>query len=95
VRKLAPEFNRCVIFNTTSESWHGNPEPVNHPAGVTRKSIALYYYTSTWSDVKRDHTTQFKVRPGSEDKRDWRVARNELIADLLPPLLYRRLKGRK
>lgn len=92
VRKLAPEFNRCVIFNTTSESWHGNPEPVNHPKGVTRKSIALYYYTSTWSDAKRDHTTQFKVRPGSEDKRDWRVARNELIADLLPPVLYRTLR---
>ena len=95
VRKLAPEFNRCVIFNTTSESWHGNPQPVNHPNGITRKSIALYYYTSTWSALKRDHTTQFKVRPGTEDKTDWRVARSELIADLLPPMLYRRLKGRK
>ena len=95
VRKLAPEFNRCVIFNTTSESWHGNPEPVNHPKGVTRKSIALYYYTSTWSAAKRDHTTQFKVRPGTEDKKDWRVARTEAIADLLPPVLYRALKRRK
>ncbi|MBL8772693.1 MAG: 2OG-Fe(II) oxygenase [Phenylobacterium sp.] len=90
--KLAPEFNRCVIFNTTSESWHGNPEPVNHPQGLSRRSIALYYYTSTWSAAKRDHTTQFKVRPGTEDKTDWKVARSELIADLLPPRLYRAIK---
>lgn len=95
VRKLAPEFNRCVIFNTTSESWHGNPDPVNHPQRTTRKSIALYYYTSTWSAAKRDHTTQFKVRPGTGDKADWKVARQEVIADLLPPVLYRALRRRK
>lgn len=95
VRTVTPEFNRCVIFNTTSESWHGNPAPINHPAGVNRRSIALYYYTSTWSAAKRDHTTQFKVRPGTGDKTDWRVARSELIADLLPPALYRRLRRSK
>jgi hypothetical protein len=95
VVKLAPVFNRCVIFNTTSESWHGNPDPVNHPDGRPRRSIALYYYTSTWSDTKRDHTTQFKVRPGTEDKPDWKVGVNEAIADILPPILYRTLKGRR
>ena len=95
VRKIAPEFNRCVIFNTTSDSWHGNPEPVNHPKGISRKSIALYYYTSTWSDAKRDHTTQFKVRPGSQDKTDWRVTLKEAIADIVPPILYRSLRKRR
>lgn len=92
VHKLAPTFNRCVIFNTTSESWHGNPDPVNHPAGVTRKSIALYYYTATWAGEKRDHTTQFKVRPGSEDRRDWTVGLKEMAVDILPPILYRQIK---
>ena len=95
VRKLAPVFNRCVIFNTTSESWHGNPEPVNHPDGITRKSIALYYYTATWAGAKRDHTTQFKVRPGSEDRRDWTVGLKEAAIDFLPPILYRQLKKAK
>ncbi len=92
IQKVTPEFNRCVIFNTTSESWHGNPQPIDHPDRITRKSIALYYYTSTWSAAKRDHTTQFKVRPGSEDKKDWRVAAREIVADLTPPLLYRQLR---
>jgi len=90
--RTAPEFNRCVIFNTDSNSWHGNPDPINHPAGVTRKSIALYYYTATWDDTKRTHTTQFKVRPGSEDKTDWKVGVREAVADVLPPILYRALR---
>ena len=92
IQRVTPEFNRCVIFNTTSESWHGNPEPINHPQRVNRRSIALYYYTSTWDDAKRDHTTQFKVRPGSTDKKDWKVTARETVADLLPPLLYRQLR---
>jgi hypothetical protein len=92
VHRLVPILNRCVIFNTTSESWHGNPDPVNHPRGITRKSIALYYYTSTWGAEKRDHTTQFKVRPGSQDQHDWKVGLRETVIDLIPPMLYRQLK---
>lgn len=44
VRKVEPIFNRCVIFSTTSTSYHGHPEPLNCPEGSARKSIALYYY---------------------------------------------------
>ncbi|MXY52933.1 MAG: 2OG-Fe(II) oxygenase [Gammaproteobacteria bacterium] len=44
--RVLPIFNRCVIFNTDSTSLHGHPEPLAAPQGVTRKSIALYYYTS-------------------------------------------------
>ena len=42
--KIAPKFNRCVIFNTTSTSYHGHPKPLACPPNRTRKSIALYYY---------------------------------------------------
>ena len=90
-RSVVPEFNRCVIFNTTSTSMHGNPQPVNHPEGVARRSIALYYYTATWDGSKRAHTTQFRSRPGSSDKTDWRVGLTELGKDLLPPLVTRNL----
>lgn len=95
VETVVPEFNRCVIFNTNSDSYHGNPSIVNHPMNVSRKSIALYYYTSTWSAAKRDHTTQFRVRAGTGDKRDWKVAMTELVADLMPPMLYRGLRKLK
>lgn len=46
VKKISPLFNRCVIFNTSSKSIHGHPEPLNVPSeDIYRKSIAIYYYT--------------------------------------------------
>lgn len=45
VHKIAPIFNRCVLFNTaTGYSWHGHPHPLTTPPEVSRKSLALYYY---------------------------------------------------
>jgi hypothetical protein len=93
VQSILPLFNRCVIFNTDSDSYHGNPQLVNHPKGVSRRSIALYYYTATWDGSRRDHTTQFRARAGTTDKVDWKVKINELAMDLTPPLLLRALRG--
>lgn len=92
VASIVPVFNRCVVFSTTDSSFHGNPNPVCHPEGKPRRSIALYYYTSTWDDAKREHTTQFKVRRGTGDAVDLKVKRQELIADLTPPILRRALQ---
>lgn len=95
VQSILPSFNRSVMFNTTSFSNHGNPHQVNHPEGRTRKSIALYYYTATWDDAKRSHSTQFRTRPNTEDKPDWSIRVRELAADLTPPILRRALgKGK-
>ncbi|HKP41730.1 2OG-Fe(II) oxygenase [Mycobacterium sp.] len=92
VKSYVPAFNRCVIFSTTSDSNHGNPQPVNHPDGVSRRSIALYYYTATWNNAKRKHTTHFRVRPGeANDAPDVRSRSQDMLGDLMPPVLYRRL----
>ncbi|PXW22291.1 2OG-Fe(II) oxygenase [Paraburkholderia caballeronis] len=88
---IVPAFNRCVIFNTTSKSMHGNPQPVSHPGNVSRKSVALYYYTATWDGSKRSHTTQFKVRPNSGDEQDWTIRLREWRQDLLPPVVNRQM----
>ena len=71
------------------EENHGNPNPVNHPDGRSRKSIALYYYTATWDATKRSHTTEFRARPDTADHTDWSVRRRELYQDLMPPMLRR------
>lgn len=44
--KISPLFNRAVVFRTDKKSFHGHPQEWMHPNGSTRKSIALYYYTS-------------------------------------------------
>ena len=86
---VEPLFNRCVVFSTSSTSFHGNPEPINHPQQMPRRSIALYYYTATWDGTRRSHTTQFKVRPHSADVSDLRVRAGEIAAELTPPILMR------
>ncbi len=94
VNAFVPVFNRMVCFSTTSDSWHGNPEPVNHPDGMPRQSLALYYYTATWDATRKDHTTLFKPRPGTQDQRDKQTARRELLQDVLPPVIFRKLAPR-
>lgn len=93
VESFVPQFNRMVCFNTGSSTWHGNPTPVNHPEGKPRMSIALYYYTATWDGSKRSHTTLFKPRPGSADRPDRETRRFELLQDMVPPILFRRVIG--
>ena len=46
VKSIAPIFNRAVIFKTDKTSFHGHPNEWAAPEPITRRSIALYYYTS-------------------------------------------------
>jgi hypothetical protein len=92
IERVVPAFNTCVVFNTSLTSFHGNPAPVNHPNGQPRRSIALYYYTATWDGTRRVHGTQFKVRPESADKFDYRVRFNEVVEDVMPPVALRALR---
>lgn len=65
VQKIAPIGNRLVVFSTSEQSWHGHPEPLACPEGVTRRSVALYYYTaSDGAEIVDDHSTIFRERPG-------------------------------
>ena len=56
-----PVFNRLVVFATTSTSWHGHPTPLACPEGVTRRSVAFYYYTDGRPDGETTgtHSTIF------------------------------------
>lgn len=94
VASFVPLFNRMVCFSTGSDTWHGNPAPVNHPQGLPRMSLALYYYTATWDSTRKGHTTLFRPRPGSADRADRQTARREFLQDVLPPVVWRRLGHR-
>lgn len=45
LKKVAPLYNRLVIFDSHDKSFHGLPDPVNFPENQPRRSILLYYYT--------------------------------------------------
>lgn len=90
-QKILPIFNRCVIFNTTDFSYHGHPHPLNCPAGATRKSLALYYYSNGRppEEVSGKHSTLFKTN----DREDLSVAPTSnltiknIFKKLTPPIL--------
>lgn len=74
VKKIPPIFNNVAIFSTTSDSYHGHPNPLKCPENKSRKSIALYYYTNgrpqheTLKHLK-NHSTIFRARNEDSDKK--------------------------
>lgn len=64
-RRILPLLNRCVVFSTTDDSFHGHPDPLRCPPSRTRKSIALYYYSSQRPEheLSESHSTVFVERP--------------------------------
>jgi hypothetical protein len=64
VAKVPPLFNQVLIFNTDEKSFHGFPEPLTCPEGVSRKSLALYYYTIDRNPRPRTRSTDYRARPG-------------------------------
>ena len=90
VKKITPTFNRCVIFNTTSESYHGHPTPLKCPGGISRKSIALYYYSAgrPSSEKTSAHSTLF--RQNLTEKADSYLKKFKQIFQLfIPPIIYK------
>lgn len=80
-QRILPLFNRCVIFNTTDTSYHGHPEPLSCPEGWTRKSMALYYYSSgrPESEQSESHSTLFQVRPEEAQRQKSRSYRGRIV----------------
>ncbi|MDE2302770.1 MAG: 2OG-Fe(II) oxygenase [Sphingomonadales bacterium] len=85
-KSILPLFNRCVIFNTTDKSFHGNPVPVATPDGRPRLSLAFYYYTNgrPAAETAGAHATIFKHRPGEERRSD---RLRSQVKRFLPPIL--------
>jgi Rps23 Pro-64 3,4-dihydroxylase Tpa1-like proline 4-hydroxylase len=97
VHSITPSYNRCVIFNTDADSYHGHPDPLLTPDKVTRKSLALYYYTAS-KRVYEDtvaHDTMYKARVSDDAKTRKEVLNTSIenyLKDLTPPVFYRLLR---
>ncbi len=87
-KRVYPVFNRCVVFGTTSFTYHGLPDPLLCPEGMSRRSFALYYYSNgrPAQEIKpvESQTTVFVNRPGEKmkPKKDWHYWMHQV----LPPI---------
>lgn len=62
-RRVPPMANTMVVFTTDDRSYHGHPQPLACPDGVTRDSIALYYYSAikpTQNHAYKRKTTDYR-----------------------------------
>lgn len=105
VKSVAPIWNRCVIFNTDADSYHGHPDPLTTPDGVLRRSVALYYYTASKAIYEEvpNRSTMYVARPGdspSVQREAAELRREQHLAEWVPPAvlrysraIVRRIKG--
>lgn len=98
VSKVDPVWNRCVVFSTDADSYHGHPDPLETPPDVKRRSMALYYYTASSSIFKEipARSTMYVTRPGDsaelqKEARAYRI--EEYLKDWLPPIGLRALNA--
>jgi hypothetical protein len=95
-KRVSPLWNRCVVFSTDADSWHGHPDELLTPDHIKRRSIALYYYTASknvYNEVP-NLSTIYQARPGDSAsvRREARHFKSEeYLRDWLPPVLLRGL----
>lgn len=70
LERISPNFNRLAMFETNQISYHGHPHPLKSPKGISRKSIATYYYTKSRDekDIADEHNTKYVNTTGSTGK---------------------------
>jgi hypothetical protein len=92
--RVAPLFNRVMIFGTTDFTYHGHPDPLQCPEGMTRKSMALYYFSNgrPADELSGDHSTLFRARNQSDFRPTVTQRVRGIVKDLVPPLLARQLR---
>lgn len=90
-QRIAPLFNRLVVFSTTERSFHGHPHPMMCPEDRYRRSIALYYYSNGRPEERgraaATHNTlwgEHGVDPGARTVRE---RAREIARLLAPPIL--------
>ncbi len=64
---IAPIMNRMAIFETSEVSYHGHPKPLAVPEGVSRRSMAAYYYSIWPEGLEKRAKTRYRLVP-------WQVA---------------------
>jgi Rps23 Pro-64 3,4-dihydroxylase Tpa1-like proline 4-hydroxylase len=86
VELITPLFNRCVIFETTEWSWHGFSRiaPPADRNDATRRSIALYFYTTERprEELADTHSTIYVDRPLPEHFQPGKVLDDADIQEL-------------
>ena len=95
--RVLPVFNRVMVFGTTDFTYHGHPDPLRCPDHMTRKSLALYYFSNgrPAEEITGEHSTVFQPRTTQEFAPTIAQRFRNLARDFVPPIVTRQFrKGR-
>jgi len=86
-KKILPIFNRCVIFSTSDSSFHGHPAPLACPHGMTRKSLAMYYYTNDRpiNELSPAHSTLYRNGYKNVSRKN---SLQYIAKRIIPPIIF-------
>jgi len=92
--KVLPVFNRLMVFGTTDYTYHGHPDPLRCPEGMTRKSLALYYFSNgrPEDEVSGSHSTLFQERTADDFQLTAKQKIRRVVSDFLPPVVTRQFR---
>ncbi|MEY4562521.1 MAG: hypothetical protein RLZZ618_1798 [Pseudomonadota bacterium] len=88
VRQIEPRFGRSVLLTHGAAHFHGHPTPLSVPPGITRRSLAAYFYANRFAreDRRPAMLSRFMFTTRGDRVR-------HALEQWLPPVLVRWLKG--
>jgi Rps23 Pro-64 3,4-dihydroxylase Tpa1-like proline 4-hydroxylase len=66
--KMTPLAGRMVLFETSEVSFHGHTHPLACPSGITRRSLAAYYYSDWPTGLKEREKTNYRLTPRQREQ---------------------------
>ncbi len=84
--KIAPIFNRCVLFECSNISFHGYNR-ITCPENITRKSFYLYFFSDTQHKLSF-HDTIFKTLPNYSPSKKIITQFKEFSKNTIKKILY-------
>jgi hypothetical protein len=89
---IIPDFNTAILFSTRSDTFHGHPDALDCPPDRSRKSLALYYFSTGRppSEIGGAHSTIFKERQEDNFEADLRLSR--FVSNVVPPFIIKFVK---
>ena len=87
-----PHFNTAVLFTTRSDTFHGHPFELKCPDNKSRKSLALYYFSTgrPKSEKNTTHSTIFKDVEKNNLKS--KLILKEIAINFCPPIILKAIK---
>ena len=88
---VSPDFNTAIIFSTNSKTFHGHPDALNCPENISRKSLALYYFSTgrpSGEIIGKHHGTLFKKRVGEKFRISNLVKIQKFAKGICPPYIW-------